>query len=68
MRPDLNRYGEATGLLKRVRALMPKALDRRSNLKLVREYADAAAELDALDDVIADSNALLNRSSTWPSA
>jgi uncharacterized membrane protein YgcG len=43
-------------------------LSRRSNLKLTREYADAAAELDALDDVIADSNALLNRGSTWRTA
>ncbi|WP_258060851.1 DUF5129 domain-containing protein [Arthrobacter sp. 4R501] len=34
----------------------------------MREYADAAAELDALDDVIADSNALLNNFTAWPSA
>lgn len=52
----------------RVHALTPKALGRRSNLKLVWEYADAAAELDALDDVIADSNALLNKLTAWPTA
>ncbi|MCO4272889.1 DUF5129 domain-containing protein [Pseudarthrobacter sp. HLT3-5] len=62
------RYGAATELSNRVHALTPKALARRSSLRLAREYADAAAELDALDDVIADSNALLNRASTWPTA
>lgn len=67
-RTFLNRYNATTGLSNQVHALTSKALGRRSNLKLVREYADAAAELDALDDVIADSNALLNRSSTWPTA
>lgn len=67
-RTFLNRYNATTGLSNRVHALPQKALSRRSNLKLVREYADAAAELDALDDVIADSNAFLNRSSTWPTA
>ncbi|MDR6417057.1 DUF5129 domain-containing protein [Pseudarthrobacter sulfonivorans] len=64
----LNRYNAATELSNRVHALNPKALGRRSNLKLVREYADAAAELDALDDVIADTNALLNKFTTWPTA
>lgn len=67
-RTFLNRYNAATELSNRVHALTPKALSRRSSLKLAREYADAAAELDALDDVIADSNALLNRGSTWPTA
>ncbi len=64
----LNRYNAATGLSNQVHALTPKALSRRSNLKVVREYADAAAELDALDDVIADSNALLNKFAAWPAA
>ncbi|WP_258229319.1 DUF5129 domain-containing protein [Arthrobacter sp. HMWF013] len=67
-RTFLNRYNAATGLSNRVHALSPRALSRRSSLKLAREYADAAAELDALDDVISDSNALLNRGSTWPTA
>jgi uncharacterized membrane protein YgcG len=34
----------------------------------VRSYADASAELDVLDDVIADTNALLNRGASWPAA
>ncbi|MEO8283076.1 MAG: DUF5129 domain-containing protein [Pseudarthrobacter sp.] len=67
-RTFLNRYNAATGLSNRVHALTARSLSRRPNLKLVREYADAAAELDALDDVIADSNALLNRLNTWPTA
>ncbi|WP_426225946.1 DUF5129 domain-containing protein [Pseudarthrobacter sp. DSP2-3-2b1] len=67
-RTFLNRYNAATELSNRVHALTPRALSRRSSLKLAREYADAAAELDALDDVIADSNALLNRGNTWPTA
>ncbi|QHK19011.1 DUF5129 domain-containing protein [Pseudarthrobacter psychrotolerans] len=67
-RTFLNRYNATTGLSNRVHALTRKALGRRSNRKLVREYADAAAELDALDDVIADSNALLNKFTTWPTA
>lgn len=64
----LTRYNTATELSNRVHALTPKGLSRGSNLKLVREYADKAAELDALDDVIADSNALLNKFTTWPTA
>ncbi|WP_230116700.1 DUF5129 domain-containing protein [Arthrobacter sp. Bi83] len=67
-RTFLNRYNATTGLANRVHALTPKTLGRRSGLQLVQEYANAAAELDALDDVIADSNALLNLASTWPTA
>lgn len=67
-RTFLNRYNKATELSNRVHTLTPKALSRRSNLKLAREYADAAAELDTLDDVIADTNALLNRAGSWPTA
>ncbi|MGM9470623.1 DUF5129 domain-containing protein [Pseudarthrobacter sp. YS3] len=67
-RTFLNRYNAATELSNRVHALTPRTMSRRSSLKTAREYADAAAELDALDDVIADSNALLNRGSTWPMA
>jgi uncharacterized membrane protein YgcG len=67
-RTFLNRYNLASGLANRVHALSKAALGIRRNLKLAREYADAASELDALDDVIADSNALLNRGSTWQTA
>ena len=67
-RSFLNRYKAASELSNRVHALGRRALGSRRSLKLLREYADAAAELDALDDVIADSNALLNRAGTWPAA
>jgi chromosome segregation ATPase len=64
----LDRYKAATQLSRRVHALTPAKLGHRQSLKLAREYANAAAELDALDDVIADTNALLNRGSTWRAA
>lgn len=67
-RTFLNRYNKAAELSNRVHAFTPQALSRRQSLKLIREYADAVSELDALDDVIADTNALLNRASTWPTA
>ena len=67
-RTFLNRYNTASGLSNQVHALSGRELGRRKNLKLAREYADAASELDALDDVIADTNALLNRANTWPTA
>lgn len=67
-RTFMAKYNTATGLSNRVHALSPKDLGKRPNLRLVRSYADAAAELDALDDVIADTNALLNRGSAWAPA
>ena len=67
-RTFLNRYNTATGLSNQAHAFSNRDLSRRPNLKLIRSYADAAAELDALDDVIADTNALLNRGSSWPAA
>ena len=67
-RSFLTKYGTATELSNQVHELTAKDLSRRPSLKLVRSYADAAAELDALDDVIADTNALLNRGSAWAPA
>lgn len=67
-RTFLTRYAAATELSNQVHALAKRSLSRRKNLKLARQFADSAAELDALDDVIADSNALLNRAVTWPTA
>ena len=67
-RTFLNRYNAATELSNKVHALSRRSLSRRRNLRLAREYADAASELDALDDVIADTNALLNRAGTWHTA
>jgi uncharacterized membrane protein YgcG len=67
-RSFLDKYRTATDLSTRVHALSPKELSRRPMLKLVRSYADAAAELDALDGVIADTNSLLNRGASWAAA
>ncbi|MDQ0664093.1 putative membrane protein YgcG [Arthrobacter ulcerisalmonis] len=67
-RTFLSRYAAATELSNQVHALGKRSLSSRKNLKLARQFADSAAELDALDDVIADSNALLNRADTWPTA
>ena len=67
-RTFMAKYNTATGLSNQVHALSPKDLSKRSNLLLARSFADAASELDALDDVIADSNALLNRGSAWAPA
>jgi uncharacterized membrane protein YgcG len=62
------RFTAATALATKVHGLRKSELGRRKSLRLVREYADTATELDALDDVIADTNALLNRADTWPTA
>ncbi|WP_307781443.1 DUF5129 domain-containing protein [Arthrobacter sp. 31Y] len=67
-RTFLNRYYLASGLSNTVHALSRRQLGQRKNLRLTRQYADAASELDALDDVIADTNSLLNRTITWPTA
>ncbi|MEK0156977.1 DUF5129 domain-containing protein [Arthrobacter oryzae] len=67
-RTFLAKYNAATGLSNQAHALSPRSMSRRPNLKLIRNFADASAELDALDDVIADTNALLNRGSAWASA
>ncbi len=67
-RTFLAKYNRATGLANQVHGMSARDLSRRPNLKVVREFADSAAELDALDDVIADTNALLNRGSAWASA
>ncbi|MCU1522667.1 MAG: hypothetical protein JWN19_3052 [Arthrobacter sp.] len=67
-RSFLSKYNTATKLSNQAHALTAKDLSRRPNLKLVQSYADTAAELDALDDVIADTNALLNRGSSWAPA
>ncbi|WP_307036050.1 DUF5129 domain-containing protein [Arthrobacter sp. B3I4] len=67
-RTFLSRYNAATELSNQVHGLTRRQQGRRPNLQLARKYADAAAELDALDDVISDTNALLNRGSIWATA
>ncbi|MEC5182213.1 DUF5129 domain-containing protein [Arthrobacter sp. CG_A4] len=67
-RTFMAKYNTATGLSNQVHALAARDLSRRPNLKTVRQFADAAEELDVLDDVIADTNALLNRGNSWAPA
>ncbi|MCX6500675.1 MAG: DUF5129 domain-containing protein [Arthrobacter sp.] len=67
-RTFLTSYKTATGLSNQVHALTKRQLGRRANMLLTRQYADATAQLDALDDVISDTNALLNRASSWATA
>lgn len=62
------RYHEAGTLNQQAHAFTSKELSKGFNVKLVGQYADLAAELDDLDDVIADTNTLLNRFSGWEGA
>ncbi|MHA7175197.1 DUF5129 domain-containing protein [Arthrobacter sp. Sr24] len=62
------RYNEASVLNQQVHAFTPKELSKSANVKIVGKYADLAEELDSLDDVIGDTNTLLNRFSGWEGA
>jgi hypothetical protein len=61
-------YHEVSALNQQAHGFTGKELSKGSNVKKVARYADLAGELDALDDVIADTNALLNRFSGWEGA
>jgi len=67
-RTFMTAYSAASKLNGEVHAMSQRDLAAGRNVKLVRQYAEAAAELDALDDVIADTNALLNRAAGWAKA
>ncbi|WP_343318615.1 DUF5129 domain-containing protein [Arthrobacter sp. TMP15] len=62
------RYHEAGELNQRVHSFTDKDMSKGRNVKIVARYAELAQELDNLDDVIADTNTLLNRYSGWESA
>ncbi|MDK1361254.1 DUF5129 domain-containing protein [Arthrobacter sp. zg-Y1219] len=62
------RYNTATELNNAAHALTDKDLKQRSSTTVLEQYADAAMELDGLDDVIADTNALLNKAPGWERA
>jgi hypothetical protein len=64
----LARYGNVHRLQERAAAMTDRDLSAGRNVKVVEAYAASAAELDALDDVIADANAFLNRGSRWAEA
>ncbi|MBP3043771.1 DUF5129 domain-containing protein [Arthrobacter jiangjiafuii] len=67
-RTFMTRYNKATALDNAAHALSSADLKRRSSTATVEEYAEAATELDGLDDVIADTNALLNKAPGWERA
>ncbi|MHA7305956.1 DUF5129 domain-containing protein [Arthrobacter sp. TMN-49] len=62
------RYLEAGELNQQSHGFSKKDLSSRGNVKIVAAYADLAEELDGLDDVIADTNTLLNRFAGWEGA
>ena len=67
-RTFMTRYNKATELNNAAHALSEKDLMKSSSTAVIEEYADAAGELDGLDDVIADTNALLNKAPGWERA
>ncbi|MFZ3453543.1 DUF5129 domain-containing protein [Arthrobacter sp. 7Tela_A1] len=67
-RTFMARYNTATELGNQVRALSEKDLRRRGSTKPVEEFAELSAALDGIDDVIADTNTLLNMAPGWEAA
>lgn len=61
-------FREMTDLGNRAKGLKERDWDSRSSLKLLEEYQAKAEEMDHLDDVIADTAALLNMDHTWRQA
>lgn len=61
-------YNDASQLNRQSHAFSKKELSKAANVKTVASYARLAQELDRLDDVIADTNTLLNKYSGWGGA
>ncbi len=61
-------FRELTELGNRARAVPEREYDAPATLTLMRAYRDKAQALDHLDDVIADTAALLNRDRAWAEA
>lgn len=61
-------YHQAAELNEKSHTFTAKELSKGTNVKVTAQYADLAQELDNLDDVIADTNTLLNRYTGWESA
>ncbi|WP_104087099.1 DUF5129 domain-containing protein [Arthrobacter sp. GMC3] len=61
-------YAQVTALNQQSHAFSQRDISQGKNVKVVQAYADAAVELDGLDDVIADTNTLLNKFSGWEAA
>lgn len=61
-------YSQATALGNKVNAFTDKDMKKGSKRKQVEEFARITAELDNEDDVIADTNHLLNMAPGWEKA
>lgn len=64
----LKGYRELTELGNQARGLRERDWVRKESLATLTAYRDKAAEMDHLDDVIADTAALLNRDRLWREA
>ncbi|MFC8302892.1 DUF5129 domain-containing protein [Specibacter sp. NPDC057265] len=63
-----NLYNRAGDLNQQAHGFSKKELAKAKNVKVTKKYADLATELDDLDDVIADTNTLLNKYAGWGEA
>lgn len=61
-------FRELTELGNQARSIPESRYDRPESLRTLERYRQAAEDLDQLDDVIADSSALLNMDRAWPEA
>ncbi|QFG68081.1 DUF5129 domain-containing protein [Ornithinimicrobium pratense] len=61
-------FRELTDLGNEARSIPERHYNRADSLERLTAYRDKARELDRLDDVIADTAALLNRDQAWPLA
>ncbi|WP_245934375.1 DUF5129 domain-containing protein [Arthrobacter psychrolactophilus] len=64
----MTEYLQARELNEQSHAFSKKDLSTAGNVKVVKKYAELAAQLDTLDDVIGDTNTLLNRYAGWEGA
>ncbi|WP_449374012.1 DUF5129 domain-containing protein [Arthrobacter psychrolactophilus] len=64
----MTQYLEVRELNEQSHAFNKKDLSKAENVKAVKKYADLAGQLDTLDDVIGDTNTLLNRYAGWEGA
>lgn len=62
------KYHEAAELNEQSHAFTAKQLSKGANVKTVTRYAEISTDLDDLDDVIGDTNTLLNKYSGWGAA
>ena len=67
-RTFMTRYNKATKLNNAAQTLSDKDLKQRASTSILEMYAEAAREVDDFDDVIADTNTLLNKAPGWERA